>query len=458
MPVNTAHPQYGLALERWRTTRDACDPEKIKDGQALYLPHLADHEDDPERYKAYLARAYYINVTGRTRDGLVGATFRRDPTATLPNQIAYMSENVDGAGMSLNQLGKGMVSDLLVTGRYGLLADFPEQDSQNPSREQTQSLRAYIARYRAEDIINWRFMMIEGSLVLTLVVLTESENDDEADEFSHDTKLRYRVLRLSNGVYSQQRYDESFQPLEDERVVLQADGSPWRRIPFHFAGSIDNQPSVDPSPLYDLAVVNIAQYRNIADYEENLHIHGQGTLFISTNIDFTTYKEANPSGIRVGARTGHFLGANGKAELVQVEASSAGKEAIEDKADQMVAIGARLITTRSANQTAEAARINASGEHSVLSTLVGNVSEAIEAALEDACLFMGADPDELQYQLNRDFWEENANPQLVVALIQSADRGDIAQTDLRAYYRRTGLIEPTRTDQAIDQDLLGQGA
>ena len=82
----------------------------------------------------------------------------------------------------------------------------------------------------------------------------------------------------------------------------------------------------------------------------------------------------------------------------------------------MVAIGARLFSVVKA-ETAEAARLNASAEASTLDNMVGNVSEGIEAALEDMCRFIGADPEVIEYQLSREFWETNITAQDLQAVL-----------------------------------------
>jgi len=63
--------------------------------------------------------------------------------------------------------------------------------------------RAYVAFYRAEQIINWRVERVRGRNVPTLVVLRErgerSEVGDqrsEKDEFESDLVEQIRVLRL----------------------------------------------------------------------------------------------------------------------------------------------------------------------------------------------------------------------------------------------------------------------
>lgn len=455
MSVDTTHEAYNLALPRWTLTRDAVDAERVRKAKTKHLPELSDHKDNPERYDAYWCRGYYVNVTGRTRDGLVGAVFRQDPIIELPPELEYALEDCDGGGMSLNQKGKAAVGDTLEVGRYGLLADFPTAE-EGATAERTANLRATMPSYPAENILNWRYEYIDGVLRLTLVVLKEMDNKP-LDEFRSELVDRYRVLRLDERGYTQQVYDENKQAMGEAIAITKPDGSKWDHIPFHFAGSEDNKPDVDRAPLYDIAQINIAQYRNIADREETLHIAGQPTLMMGGTIDAQTFKDMNPNGVQIGARKGHWLGDNGFAVMLQADAVDAHQVAIDKKSEQMVSIGARLITASTGNQTAEAARIAASSEHSVLSTLVGNVSEALEAALEDMAIFMGADVSKVKFDLNRDFWEETADPQLVMAMIQMADRGDIAQTDVRSYVRRTGMIDENRTDEVIDEDVAGQG-
>jgi len=454
MAVSTPHNQYADMLIEWECVRDSCDPRKIKERREFYLPKLADDKDNPERYNDYLNRAYYINVTGRTRDGLTGAAFRRDPVVEVPSTLDYVHNDADGAGIGLEQLSKRVLSEVMETGRYGLLADYPQSD-EGGSREDTAGVQAYIAGYAAENIINWRYTTESGRLKLCLVVLTEQDKED-VDEFEYHFVDRYRVLRLRDGVYTQQLYDKSCRPIDEEYAPRQSDGSTWNHIPFSFVGAIDNRPDIGPVPLYSIAQINIAQYRNIADREETLHIAGQPTLFLTSDIDVAGFKEANPNGVMVGARKGHFLGANGNAILLQAQAVDAHDVAINAKAEQMVSVGARLITSSTVQQTAEASRIAASGEHSVLSTMVGNVSECIESALQDVARFMGGETEEITYQISREFWDKAADPQMIMQLIQLADRNDIARSDVRQYARSTNIIDPSRTDEEIDGEIAAQ--
>lgn len=452
MAVSTAHPDYTAHLNEWLTTRDACAGQAaIKDGQDRYLPHFVPHDED--RYKQYLKRAYFLGVTGRTKRSLIGMIFRKPPTSNLPSRLGTLIEDIDGSGQSLEQVAKAAAGALLETGRYVLLVDYPEaEDGMDSETEARLGLRPTIAAYGAWNLINWRFEGVRGRQMLTLAVLREAVETDDYDEFSHDWEYRYRVLRLRDGVYTQQIYDDAQRPMGDERIV-RAGGSPLDHIPMHIIGAEDNLPTVDMPPLYDLAIMNIAHYQTTADHRENLFIHGQLTLGITSDMSAEEFAQANPNGVRVGAKTGHFLGTQGGFHTATAPESGSLRIALQDLEQQMVMIGARLIQRGGQAETAEAARIGASAEASTLDTLTNNLSEGIEAALEDMALFLGEPGASVEYRLNTDFWESSLDPQLAMAIIQFGEQGIVGRQDQLHMIRRGKIELPDgRTDEQILAD------
>lgn len=465
--ISVAQPDqtYTEGLELVRTTRDACaGSHAVKRAGVRYLPMPSpilstdtteEIEAKTQRYVAYKQRANYINMVGRTKSAMVGAIFRRPATVELPAAIQYLIENADGGGQSLEQLAKLCCNDLLEAGRFGILVDYPPS-VENATAEQSAGLTAKLVPYRFEDILKWKTKIIAGQTVLTLVVLREGEEKD-ADEFTVEQDVRYRVLMLTDGIYEMRIYDKSGLIVGEPQFPTEFNGAPWDKIPFVFIGASNNLPSIDQPPLYDMAVLNIAHYNNSAEYEEGLHMFNNPSLFISSDISADQFKAANPNGIQIGSRKGHFIGANGKAELLAMQANGAAMEGMRAKEDQLVAIGARLAQYQSGNETAEAARIRASGESAVLSVLAGNASEGIEKALELACAFMGANPAEVEYSLNREFWPVPLDAQQIAALVGLADSGDISRKDLRDKLRSADLIAPDRSDEDIDRDILSEG-
>ncbi len=450
MPVSTTHPEYQNMLDTWDKTRTA-----TKGGQAVYDSSFLRTFSpvDTERQDQYKKGAYYMNITGRTKDALLGSIFRHDPELEIPPLLEYVSENADGAGQSLTQVGKEICGDVMETGRYGILADYPEAP-EGLTREQVRllDLRPYMCLYPAESIINWHTTMIAGKSMLSLVVLKEPL-DIQVDEFEAKRTHQFRVLRLTEGVFTIQIYDDEGTAVTEEYAPT-AGSATWSRIPFHLIGAMNNLVAPDMPPLYPLAELNIAHYQTTADHRENLFIHGQLTLGISSDLSPEAFALANPSGVIVGARVGHFLGPNGKFTQATAPESSSLRVALQDLREEMASIGAKLVSKGGQAETAETARINAASEHSVLETLVGNVSEAMEAALEDMAEYQGVDPAQVQFKLNTDFFEDGIDPQQVMADIALYDRALIAKQDVRRNLRQGGRVDPARTDEEIDADVV----
>jgi hypothetical protein len=450
-----------MYYDTWQQTRDAVKGSvAIKEKRARYLP-VPDGETGSEgatnlryaneehkgtgtlRYRNYIKRAVYTNFTGRTKNALVGAVFRKDPTIVVPAGLEYLIDDATGDGLSLNQLAKDELSNLLEVGRAGFLVDYPQAD-QGLSVEDVDllDLRASIVPYTAEQIINWKLDAYGGRKLLTLIVLEEDYPDDD-DEFGHEKKKQQRILRLSDEGYSQQIYRDEM-PYSEQFFPTKADGSKWFEIPFVFCGSKNNDASIDDAPLADIAEVNLAHYRNSADYEESCFITGQPTLFITHSLSAEQFAEYNPNGIKLGSRAGHVLGETGAATLVQAEANNIVREAMNSKLNEMVAIGARIVTDRGQNETAEGARIRFASENSVLGDVVNNLSEALFTCILWVGEFMGFDGD-TEFYLNTEFYDKSVDPQLIMSMVTLLDREIIGEADIFDRLKSAGLIEPGRT-------------
>jgi len=462
MPVDTPHPAYVPHEKRARRVRDAVEgTDAIKGASTLYLPHPVAGwrqlegellTEAIERYKAYLERATWLGVTGRTHEGMLGAVFRKAAQVQVPSPLEYMLEDADGSGMSLEQFSKMVVTATIQAGRAGVLVDYPEAPD-GLTVEQTAGMSATLRFYDSSSIINWKR---EGE-TLTLVVLAETY-EAGADEFDHKPETQHRVLRLEDGVYTQQVWRDR-QPVGEKVMPRQADGSVWPIIPFQFVGAKNNDEVPDKPLLLDIADLNIAHYRNSADLEEGSFLCGQPMLHVDIGeMPADQWRELNPNGIAIGSRRG-VQTQGGSMSMVQAEERNLPLSLMEQKERQMLAIGARLIEQRGGNQTAEEVRAKSGAENASLSSVAGNVSDAIENALEWAMYFMigAVDTDEIVFELNQQFYPEEADPQEIMARMQELDRGLIAKSDYRDWRRRTGGIDPERQDEEIDDEVTSQG-
>jgi hypothetical protein len=435
MSVSTEHPDYKLYKNVWAKTRDAVKGSvAIKDKKHAYLP-VPDNKslDDARgietvRYKQYLKRAVFTNFTGRTKNALVGAAFRKDPMYELPEAVDYLNQDATGDGLSLVQLAKDELSNLMETGRSLLLVDYPQADDDLSLEDVNMlDLRASIVPYTAEQCVNWKTSVINGRRLLTLCVLAEPYFNTDL-EFSHDSDIQYRVLRLTDEGYSQQIYRDD-KPVTDEIYPRKADGSVWEEIPLIFVGSKNNDSTIDDAPLSDIADVNVAHYRNSADYEESCFITGQPSLFITHSLTSEQFEEYNPDGLILGSRSGHVLGETGSAILLQASPNNLVMEAMKAKEQAMVMIGARIITDRGGNETAEGARIRFASENS---------------AIGYVCEFMGVTGD-YYFDINSEFYDKSVDPQMIMSMITLLDRNLIGDIDIFERLQAAGLIDTART-------------
>lgn len=451
--------EYDAARSRWRLVRDVCKgSEAIKHCGDEYLPR-PNAQDKTEqnlaRFESYLARAVFYNATGRTKNSLVGAVFRTWPTLNVPAALDYVATDIDGQGVSVYQQSQSVIGHLLETGRHGLLVDYPSVEAGTVSMKDraARGIRATVTSYVAEAIINWRTRLVGGQHLLSLVVLHETYDTDTDDGFGMETKDQYRVLKLDEaGLYVQELWrNEGGWKAVEALSPLDGSGRPWTVIPFQFLGSENNDSSIDDSPLYDMAEINIGHYRNSADYEDGAYLLGQPQLVLA-GLDETWYQMLKDDGIYFGARAPIALPVNASAALLQTAPNTMIKEAMDAKEDQMVALGARLIERGSATKTATQSSADSAAEHSVLSLLVSNVSEAYSQVLQWIALFENATGEAI-FKLNQDFTQITLDANIMAGLFNAVQGGQLPQGAFWQYLRDRGVIDPEMDDEQIRDEL-----
>lgn len=449
--------EYDKNLPVWRKIRDCMTGETaIKERRTDYLPmpnSLDKSKENLARYDAYLQRAVFYNITGRTVEGLQSMMFTKPPTFALGG-VDYLEDDVDGAGTTLAQQSKRAALDTLSLGRHGLLADFPQNDQPSISRRDVGlGVRATIQEYRAENILNWRTEKIGAVRKLTLVVLREDYDDGSGGLFLSEIKDQYRVLRLDeNGLYVQEVYREGeiaegpFEPRDGK-------GSRLSEIPFVFLGAENNDDTIDKAPAEDIATLNIGHYRNSADYEESVFLLGQPTLFIMTDMDKSTFDAYNPQGVMMGSRSAHVLSETSKVQLLQMSETSAAKEAMAMKEEQAVKIGAKLIESRGQTKTAFQARSDSASETSVLLDVSQNVSSGYTQALKWVAMFMNTPGDNIEYLLSEDFGIDELTVEERQQLMSEWQAGLISRSIARMHLRTGAVIPSDISDEKIDSEL-----
>ena len=455
--VDHEHPLYEELKPAWDQVNDCLKGDRfVKKKKEIYLPKPNPSDVSAEndaRYKQYLTRAVFYNVTARTLSGLVGQVFSKNPVVEVPALLDSIIEDSDGSGVSLIQQSKCVLGCVLANGRAGLFVDYPTVEGVATRQDQLDgSIRPNILHYNASSIINWRSERLGAKNRLTLVVLKETHIDSD-DGFEEEIVTQYRVLRLVEGVYQVQIYRESSGSsnsaygLVEEFQPTSSSGQTLTEIPFQFIGWENNDENPDLPPLYDLSVLNLAHYRNSADYEEASYIVGQPTPYM-TGLDQSWVDDVLQGQVHLGSRAAVPLPEGGSMGLVQAMANSMPKEAMDTKERQMVALGAKLVEQRGVQRTATEAGLENASETSVLASAANNTAEAFRKALNWCMLFVGT-TGETEFDLNTDFAIHSLTPQHQQALLSLWQNDVMTWDELRDNLKKADIVT-MNNDEARD--------
>jgi hypothetical protein len=449
-------PSYSERYPQWRRVRDALEGEEvIKDRGSEYLPKP--EGQNLKQYKAYRTRASFYAVTERTLRGLVGLIFRIEPTVISPGLEPFLV-SATPHGFPVVSVIRNAVKEILSLGRYGVLVDFPE----GPSA----TALPYLSEYTAENIFRWEENMVGGRRFLSRVVVHDDEHFTGATEVR---RVRELLLDPVDGFYKVRlwekmelhgggpgrgtgsRAEELDEPIEgggfvmiEERVPLVRQ-RPLTRIPFHFINTYDLNPEPCKPPMLDLTNMNLAHYRNSADYEHAMFHATQparwaagraGSIEPPTTVGPNTFW-IFPEGTTVGIL--EYSG-RGIEDL---------RQAMQDKEQRMAALGARLIQDPDrGNVTAETTRLRTRGETSILLATVQTVEEAFLPILQDVGRWLGLSDsalEEIDISLNRDFIETRLGSQDVMALVGAWQAGAISRDSLHNILQRGEIIDAKRS-------------
>ncbi len=453
MPVDTKHSEYEARISQWARCRDCIDgTDTIKAKRTKYLPMLGGQTSD--EYDAYIDRALFYGATSRTVLGLKGAIFRKDFVVNYPEIYKEHIDVLTPNGFDLDEFARQSATEILTTGRIGILVDANRDDD---------DIRAYAAIYSAENIINWRTTLIGGKQTLSMVVLREKYSKPKADDiFSVEEKTQYRVLSLvptdtGGYVYQQDVYKQT----SDEKVNTfvidpeltvnpQRMGMVMDFIPFIFINVNNHQPTPEKPPLLDMVDVNLSHYKSSADLEHGAHYTALPTAWVA---GFPKDSE-----LRIGSGVAWVTEeVNAKADFLEYtgQGLNALEKRLEAKEDMMARLGARMLETQKRSvESAETHKIRQSGETGVLTTIVRTLSDGIERALKWIAWWSGASDQQLadvKFELNTDFIDTTMQPKEIETLMKAWQSGAISQ-DTFLYNLKRGEILPDGT--TIDDEKL----
>lgn len=457
MSVTTLHAEYSANARRWKRCRDVIDGRDAilatlrrcfdARGQRLtladtdyYLPPLSGQQ--LEDYVAYAMRASFFGATGRTLDAYTGLIFAKDPQWKLPTAIQPYESDVTLGACNLREFSEQVVEEQGKVGRVGVLVDHPQTPAAGLSQADAERLnvRPFMRWYAAESILNWRTAVVNGAEVLTLVVLQETR-DVAKNDFETESETVYRVLDLVDGKYRIRLLNDKDEPVEDEVYPLMR-GKPMDFIPFVIIGVSSCTPKVQKPPLLDIAEVNIAHFRNAADYEHGLHFTGLPQPYVAGA------QLAEGASLNIGSASAWvFTDPNAKAEYLEFKGEGLGTlaAAMKEKEHRMAVLGAKMLADdKRVGEAQGTVELKTSAERSVLASIARTSSDGIRRCLDWMAEWVGA-PAQTEFALNTDYGAHRIEPQMLTALMLAAQGGGLTQDELFYNLQRGDLIQPDKS-------------
>lgn len=458
MSINTEHKDYKKYKDIWSLVDDITESADIE--KYLLTLNPTDYsEENRIRNDQYKKRAVFYEIAGYTLKGLVSLPFNKDVIIDVPDVLDYIKTNVNGYGVSIQQQAKRTLKETLKKSRCGLFVTFP-QTTNEITKAELDKYYATIHHVDSIQIINWAYKNIGSNVVLSLVVIKETIKDDsEENSYGSDEVEQITELYLDdNNVYNVRKWRLSSDGLKTWVVygdVIQprnATGNYFNYIPFVFIGSEYNSANVSEPLLKNLCYQNIAHYRNSADYEDSIFYCGQSQPWMSgVTEEHVRLMKANK--MYIGSRNLFGVPSGETFGFANASPNTMVRQAMLDKIDLMVGLGARFIRDPTSVKTATEVTSELVTSTSILSNVVGNVNDAYNKALNMLQDFMIKDKADITFKINNNFIDPKATAQDIQAMISGFIQGAIPNSDYLKWLKQHNLVEPDKTLEDFNDEI-----
>ena len=428
---NKCHPSYLARLEQFIKCRDVIieGEDAIKAKSTKYLPKLGGQDD--KAYNNYKRRALFYSIGSKSLSALVGMASNKKPIITAPAEMINQYFNFDDTNTFDEVFGQAL-EEVLLNNRVGILTDFDEFG------------KPYNVIYRAEDILNWHYENNKP----TMILLQESYNEMDLNDYTVQIKTRFRRLVLENGAYTQIVYDDNMVS-ENHRTIPEVRGKALDYIPFVAThgkglGIIDAPPM-----MLDIANVNLSHYLSSADLEHGRHFTGLPTpMIFGAQADKPLHIGSDQFIVLPDKQSNaKFLEFTGQG-LQSLE------KALEQKQSMLASMSARLIDNSSkGSESVDTVRLRYFSETASLATVVSSLNVALNIVYNRIADFLYHSKDSVKIKLDTEFMSSQISAADMTALINGYLNGALT-LDIFIYNMRKGQrLDPTMSDEKVKTEL-----
>lgn len=384
-----------------------------------YLPKELG-ESDPG-YKNRLSRSVFSNFTERAVKNLSSKPFTKAVSITSQRQQdvadSYV-KSVDTRGTSLTALSARVFEDALWQGTSFIAVDAPAGGG-----------RPYAYMLSGDNILGYR---VDEDDQLTEIRIAEKTVVPDGD-FDEKEVGQVRVFKRKGDVVTWDLWQEingNYIQTESEMPFALSE---IPVAPVH-AGLIDGSGCIfAPSPMQDLAYLNVLHYQKSSDIDNILHIAQIPVLFGSGIAD--------DSKITIGAE--YAIKGDTGSDLKWVEISggsiSAGRQSIQDLEAQMSAYGSEMLQNTGATETATGRALRAGENNNQIAQAASGLESALEKAMGWIGKFLMISEPDFVADVHKDYGISASSEELT-ALTQARTLGDLSREDFLQEYKRRGIL------------------
>lgn len=424
--TESKHPEYNAPrIADWALCEAAYKGEAfVKAAGETYLPKPSGysaeggHADGGNAaYAAYKMRAEFPEFLSNAIGAMIGVIHQREIMVQLPPALEYLNENADGDDTPLEDFHRKITRHLLVSGRYGLLADAP-MGGGDP----------YLAGYSGASVINWdrQFFVLD-------------ESGYVRNGFAWDYEHAYRVLELVDGQYVQTFYRGA---ASEDMTPTGLGGGVLNRVPFVIANAREICADIETPPLVGVARAARDIYQLSADQRLQLFQSGQETL-VAIN---------GPAPAAVGSGVVHEMqGAEGTTpDLKYVSPSCSGitahGEKIKERKEAAAQAGARMFEqSQQAQESGDARKLRFQSETANLMTVAQSSCGLLERGLRNIAMMLGQNEDDVIVTPPSDLLDPTIDAQEAATLFGLFMDGGISWETYHERVKKGGLMSSERT-------------
>lgn len=450
--VATPNPE-SIALQRkLKPVRSLMEgTEKMRELGEEYLPK--EEGETSEEYKRRLKRTFLYNYFKRTVGALVGKPFSKpiNKPETLPEIIDQVCMDVDLQGNDLTTFGKALFEDAIQAGITYILIDYPKTNTDeygviSVADERTLNLRPYWVHLKAENVIGWKSISVNGVHCLKQIrfkrTVTEPEDDYNDKELEQIVVINYDPMATESAVsFEVHQYNEKASSKEGQWMIVETGyysgvtSIPLVPVIVSKTGFMTAEP-----PLLDLAHLQISHYQKQSDYDNIVHAIQVPILFGKGWGD----KKGN-SKMQLGSNR-FWTTNNVDSDLKYVEhtgaAAKVGADSIAKLEDQMMKMSIRLLSERSpGGVTATEASLDSESAESALKSMVTDLTVSIGVAMDYTYEWLDMErPDDHIFEVNDDFGLMIGNDMIAQWLLKAQQAGILTKKTVGEEAKKVGYI------------------